>query len=343
VGSSSGMFDLSRRVWSDHILELCELDRGAFPEVVEAGTVVGGVTAEAAGETGLPAGTLVVVGGADTQLALVGIGVTRPGHFTIVGGSFWQHTLTIDEPLIDPGGRLRTLCHAQPGQWMIEGIGFYSGLTMRWFRDAFCADQKLEAQRNGHDVYDVLEREAATLPPGADGVVGIFSNVMDAKHWVHAAPAFVGFDIGRPDRSARAQCMRAIEESAAYVAYAHLRIVEQVADIEVETLSFTGGASKGRLWPRILADVLGREISISEVKESTALGAAIYAGVGAGLFDDAETAASAIARVAEAVTPDAQAHEAYAGLYERWRELYAGQLAFSEEGLTTPLWRAAGA
>lgn len=88
LGSSSGMFELAHRDWSDRVLEICGLDRSVFPELVEPGTVVGSVTARAAAETGLREGTPVVVGGADTQLALLGIGVTQPGRFTVVGGSF---------------------------------------------------------------------------------------------------------------------------------------------------------------------------------------------------------------------------------------------------------------
>ena len=118
--------------------------------MVEPGTVVGAVTAEAAAVTGLREGTPVIAGGADTQLGLVGIGITEPGAFTVVGGSFWQHTIILDRPLIDPGARLRTLCHTVPGRWMMEGIGFYCGIVMRWFRDAFCEREKARGRGGGH-------------------------------------------------------------------------------------------------------------------------------------------------------------------------------------------------
>ncbi len=142
LGSSSGMFELAERDWSDRVLELCGLDRSVFPTPVESGTVIGSVTSKAADETGLRSGTPVVTGGADTQLALLGLGVTDPGRFTIVGGSFWQHTLVLDEPLIDPKGRLRTLCHTVADRWMIEGIGFYCGIVMRWFQRRFLRPRK---------------------------------------------------------------------------------------------------------------------------------------------------------------------------------------------------------
>ena len=166
LGSSSGMFELARRDWSERILEICGLERAMFPPVVDPGSVIGTVTPSAAADTGLRAGTPVVCGGADTQLALAGLGFGDPGQVTIVGGTFWQHTVVLDDPLVDPKGRLRTLCHTVPDRWMMEGIGFYCGMVMRWFRDAFCELELEQARREGIDVYTVLERKAATRPPG---------------------------------------------------------------------------------------------------------------------------------------------------------------------------------
>jgi autoinducer 2 (AI-2) kinase len=342
LGSSSGMFDLEARAWSERILDLCGLEQELFPPVVESGTIVGEVTAGAARETGLNERTPVVVGGADTQLGLVGIGVVDPGRFTVVGGSFWQHTLVLDEPRIDSEARLRTLCHAVPGEWMMEGIGFYCGLTMRWFRDAFCESEKEQAAAEGRDVFALLEERAAEVPPGASGVLGIFSNLMEAKHWVHASPAFIGFDIVAPERSGKKECFRAIEEAAAYVSLGHLRIAGEVAGLDVDEVVFTGGASKGPLWTQILADVLGLPVRLPVVRESTALGAAIYAGLGAGLYNDVREVAARIVRFERTVEPNEVAHRAYGELYKQWLEVYAHSLALSETGAVRPLWRAAG-
>src|SRR5205085_894226 len=266
----------------------------------------------------------------------------QPGGFTVVGGSFWQSTVVLDEPLIDPQARLRTLCHSVPDRWMIEGIGFYCGIVMRWFRDAFCGLEKAEAERQGVDVYQVLERSAASLPPGSHGVFGIFSNLMQANRWVHASPAFVGFDVGNPERAGRKECFRAIEESAAYVARGHRAIVEEIAELEIGDAVLTGGAAKGELWPQIVADVLGMPVRVPVVKESTALGAAVYAGVGAGIFDDAGATADMLVRFERTYEPEAAATEAYDKLYDQWLELYRRSLELSEAGLVRPLWRAAG-
>src|SRR6202007_890465 len=187
-GSSSGMFSLARRTWSAQIAEICGISPDVLPEVADPGTVVGQVTAEAAGQTGLRVGTPVVAGGADTQLGLLGAGV-RAGEFTVLAGTFWQNTVLVDRPLIDPAVRLRTLCHVTPGEWMLEGIGFYCGMSMRWFRDAFCADLVTLAHSRGADPYELMERDAAAAPAG--GVVAIMSNVMNARRWVPASPVFL--------------------------------------------------------------------------------------------------------------------------------------------------------
>jgi autoinducer 2 (AI-2) kinase len=343
IGSSSGLFDLAARGWSSELLELVGVDPAIMPDVVEGGTPIGQVTREAAAETGLVEGTMVVAGGADTQLALLGIGRIDPGQATIVGGTFWQHTCVLDRPLIDPGMRLRTLCHSVSDRWMIEGIGFWSGLAMRWFRDAFCDSERAQALEEGVDPYVVMERAAMRVGPGANGVVGVFSNLMEARRWVHAAPSFMGFDISAPERAGRAECVRALEESGAYVSRGHLEIVAEVAGAGLEEIVFTGGAARGDLWPQILADVLGRPVHVPVEKESTALGAALLARVGARLDDDLGSALARVVRRERTFDPAPTAVERYGELYANWRELYARALDLSQAGLVQPMWKAAGA
>jgi autoinducer 2 (AI-2) kinase len=341
LGSSSGMFDLATRTWSPEILELLELDPALFPPVCESGTVIGAVTAAAAADTGIPAGTPVVAGGADTQLGLLGIGVRTPGRTTVVGGSFWQHTMLFSEPMIDPAARLRTLCHTVAGQWMVEGIGFYSGLTMRWFRDAFCAADKARAAQLGVDVYDLLAQDAAAVPPGANGVLGIFSNVMDAKRWIHASPGFVQFDLAAPERSGKNECFRAIQEAAAYVSRAHAGILAEISGVSPTEVVFTAGAARGRMWAQILADVLGVPAQIPVVKESSALGAAVCAGLGAGLYTSLADS-DRLVRFEYTAEPDPARAARYDELYAEWATAYAGLLEPASTGAVRPLWRASG-
>jgi autoinducer-2 kinase len=342
VGSSSNLFQLSKRTWSDDVIEWCGLPTEIFPEVKESGTRVGEVTENAAAETGFKAGTPVVVGGGDTQLALIGVGAVNPHDSTTIGGTFWQQTLVTERPIVDPKIRLRTLCHAVPDEWMTEGIGFLCGLTTRWFRDAFCEREKEIAAREGVDPYYLLEKQAEQVPPGANGVIPIFSDIMNAKRWIHASPSFIQFDINRPEESGRKECFRAIEESAAYVARGHLKILDSITRRETGSIVFCGGASKGFLWPQILSDVLGLKVKVPVVKESTALGAAICAGTGVGVFRNLKDAAERIVKWERTFEPDDSKHQLYLKLYDQWSKVYGYQLRMVGDGVVKSMFRAAG-
>jgi autoinducer 2 (AI-2) kinase len=340
-GSSSGMFSIADRRWSQSIPAMCGLPPGVLPPVVDPGTVVGEVSAAAAELTGLRQGTAVVAGGADTQLGLLGAGAVT-GEYTVVGGTFWQTTVLLPDPLIDPMARLRTLCHVMPGEWMLEGIGFYCGMSMRWFRDAFWETEVALARSRGTDPYELMEEAAASVPAGAGGVVAILADMMNAKRWVHASPSFLQFDLTDPVATGRGACVRAIEEAAAYVARGHRDIIDSLTGLRSEEVVFTGGAAKGRLWPQIMADVLGVPVQIPAVTESSALGAAICAGTGVGIYSSLDELRPSLRRRAAVFEPDQAVTAVYEDRYAAWREIYQRMLAISEEGILNPLWRAAG-
>jgi autoinducer-2 kinase len=341
-GSSSAMFSLADRTWSEEIARICGIDPSILPAVRDPGTVIGTVTGRAAEETGLRAGTPVVAGGADTQLGLLGAGA-RLNEYTVVAGTFWQNTILLDRPLVDPETRLRTLCHVIPGQWMLEGIGFYCGMSMRWFRDAFCQAEIAIASDRGIDPYAVMEESAAAVPPGSGGVLAIMSNLMNAQRWVHATPSFLGFDLSDPARSGRGACVRALEEAAAYVARGHRDIITELTGTEFTELVFTGGAAKGTLWPQIIADVTGLPVHVPVVTESSALGAAICAGVGTGIYGSLTDLEPSLRCRAATFEPCTDATGVYDERYATWRQVYQRMLSMCDDGIVSPLWRAAGA
>jgi autoinducer 2 (AI-2) kinase len=261
----------------------------------------------------------------------------------VLAGTFWQNTVLVDKPLIDPAIRLRTLCHVTPGEWMLEGIGFYCGMAMRWYRDAFCESEVAAARSRGVDPYVVMEAAAALIPPGSNGVYAILSNLMNARRWTHASPSFLQFDLGNPAGSGRAACIRAIEEAAAYVVRGHLDIICGLTATRPAELTFSGGAAKGALWPQIIADVLGLPVHVPGVTESSALGAALCAGKGAGIYASLTDLESELRKRAATFEPAPVAVSAYNNSYASWQQVYQRMLALSDDGLISPLWRAAGA
>jgi autoinducer 2 (AI-2) kinase len=342
VGSSSGMFDLRSRNWSAALIEMCHLPRHIYPPVHEPATEIGTVSKEAAESTGLKEGTPVITGGADTQLALLGTGNYKPGDWALVGGTFWQTALIWDSPLIDPFYRPRTLCHVSPDRWMTEGIGFLIGQQARWLRDAFCQEEVRYANEHVLDPYSVMEELGAKAPPGSNGVMGLFSDIHNSKSWKHASPSFVNFDIYNPHTSGKAECIRALWESAAYVAYGNLLVLEEISGTTPKEVTFCGGASKGFLWPQIVAHVFGVPVRVPIVKEATSLGCAMCVGIGTGLFKDYGQAVERWVHTERIFAPDARLHGVYLEHFTRWRAVFAKFMDIVNDGLLTPMWRAPG-
>ena len=342
-GGTSGLLSLTTRDWSDALIEKAGLDRSLFPRVVETGHIIGKVTPAAAAEMGLAPGTPVVAGGGDVQLGSIGLGVVHAGDAAILGGTFWQQVINIPADRVDPAMRVRITPAAIAGLNQAECISFFIGLSARWFRDALCGEEVREATAKGTDPYNLMEALAAQAPAGAYGVIPIFSDAMDFSRWYHAAPSFLNLSLD-PARCGKGVLFRALEENAAIVAAVNLERVREFADANATSpLVFAGGASKGKLWPQIVADVAGREIRIPVVREATSLGGAAAASVGIGLYRNLAEAAEAMVRWERSVEPNLANRAIYDDAKARWQIAYAAQKVLVDKGVTTAMWSAPGA
>ena len=341
-GSTSGLMDLGARDWSDALIGEAGLEREIFAPVIEPGTVLGGVSAAAAEETGLAAGTPFVAGGGDVQLGAVGLGVLAPGEAAILGGTFWQQIVNIPQGLVDESMRLRVNAAAPPDMNQAEAITFFVGLAARWFRDVFGTEEKRQAAAQGRDAYELLEDLAMQVPPGAHGIIPIFSDAMDFGNWYHAAPSFLNLSID-PQIASKGAMFRALQENAAIVAAENLARVAEFAGVDNGgPLVMAGGASKGRLWPQIVADVTGRPLRIPRVREATALGGACAAAAGIGQFATLGEAGESFVGWERDVTPNPDNRSLYDDARARWIKAYAAQKKLVDEGVTTSMWRAPG-
>src|SRR5207247_1446328 len=141
------------------------------------------------------------------------------------------------------------------------------------------------ADQGKSDPYVLMEALAESAPAGSNGVFALVSDVMNAKRWLQAPTTYTGLDATKPGHSGdsgRGLLIRATEESAAYTAHAHWEILKELSTNDPASLTFCGGASKGKLWPQILADVFGLPVRVPKEKEATSLGAALCALVGMG-------------------------------------------------------------
>jgi autoinducer 2 (AI-2) kinase len=226
---------------------------------------------------------------------------------------------------------------------MVEGIGFMTGLSLRWFRDAFCDSAKRVAAEKGLPVYDLLTELAATVPPGANGVTAIMASVMQSDNWYQASPTLLGFDFNDPDGCGIAAALRAILESAAYVSYSHRLELERLTGVRFDAIQFTGGGARGTLWPQIVADMMGLPVSIPQNRETTALGCAMLAAMGGGLFADLDEACAMRSPIERVVEPSAQRHAAYCDFHARWRKINDAMVELAQIGVTQPMWKPVGA
>ncbi len=119
-------------------------------------------------------------------------------------------------------------------------------------------------------------------------------------------------------------------------------LVSQLTGVKPSEIIFASGASKSTLWCQIVADVLGLPVHVPKVKEATALGGAILAGIGVGIYEDVETAAKRIVKIENTYHPNEENHAIYNHLYTNWREIYSAQLSLSDRKLTKHMWNAPG-
>jgi autoinducer 2 (AI-2) kinase len=338
---TTGMLDLATRNWRPELLDMAGLRADMLSPVAETGTLLGSVTAKAAEASGLQAGTPVGMGGGDVQLGTLGLGVVRAGQTAVLGGTFWQQVVNLPKPVTDPEMNIRINPHVIPGMAQAESISFFTGLTMRWFRDAFCSEEKLLSQRLGVDTYSLLEDMAARVPVGSWGVTPIFSDAMHFKTWYHAAPSFINLSID-PERCNKQTLFRALEENAAIVSACNLDLIAEFSGVRAKSLVFAGGGSKGKLWCQILSDVTGIPVKVPVVKEATALGCAIAAGVAAGVYSTLAETGESLVRWEREYQPNAANHEIYVLQKSNWQAVYADQLGLVDRQLTTSMWKAPG-
>lgn len=340
-GCTTGLFDIKKRFWDSDIARKVNLKNDIFPIVHESGNVIGSVTKEISELTGLSAATLVVAGGGDAQLGCIGAGVIHEGDAAIFGGSFWQYEYTTNQVAMDEQCRVRINCHAVPNTWQYEAIAFFPGLVMRWFRDSFCELERHIQDETGESIYTQMDHRARSIPAGSYGLQCIFSNKMDYLTWKHAAPSFINFKL-EPLKFNKVSFYRAIMENAAFVTKGNIELVNEITKTSPKSIIFAGGAAKSDLWCQIVSDVLNTPLTVPVVKESTALGAAICAGVGAKVYQDFNDAIAKVIQFEKTYHPNQENNLVYEDLYKKWKKIYKIQLDLADNGFTDHMWIAPG-
>ncbi|AGZ49501.1 NAD(P)-dependent oxidoreductase [Mycobacterium kansasii] len=313
------LFDVAHRDWAPDLAEELGIPRRLLPRLRPAGTHLGTVTRAAAELFGLRAGTPVAVGGADTQCAMLGAGAVTPGQVGAIGGTTVPVQLVLDRPVVDPDERLWTGCHVLADRWVLESNAGAMGEALDWFARILHPDA-------AHPVAHFLA-EAGLSEPGAAGILSTLgTGVMNARKLRLPTGTITLSHLSTAhDPHRRSHLERAVVDGMAYAVRANLEQLRDVAATQSSpaTFSLGGGMSRSAVFAQVLSDVLGVPVEVGATPESTALGAALCAGVAVGVFADLAEGAQRFRGQARAVLPDKQRARAYDEFYGGWQQLRA--------------------
>ncbi len=315
--------DLARGAWSedDAVVASYGLRRDQLVDLVPPGSVLGGVTEDAARATGLPVGLPVVATANDKAVEALGCGLTGRDQALVSLGTYVAPMVLGDVPLEpheEEAAGAWTNVASVPGRYLLEGGGVRRGMwTVSWLRDL--VGPGLLPGGTPEELEDVLNRAAADVPVGADGLLAVLDWLAPA-HEPWRRGAFVGLD----GRHGAAHLYRAVLEGLAMTVGGHLRTLVDGLDRDVRLVLLSGGGARSPLMRQVVADVTGLPVRAAlDDGSPAALGAAVCAAVGTGVHPGFDEAVAAMVAPGQTVQPDAAAARAYAGIARTHADLRA--------------------
>ena len=306
--SGTLLLDLKERGWSREIVDALEVPIEWLPRVHEAPAATGQVRADVASDLGLPAGVVVAAGGGDNAAAAVGNGVVRDGLVSCsigTSGVLFAHS---DVLSLDRSGRLHAFCHAVPERYHLMGVTLAAGASLRWWGEVV-----------GKPDYDELSELASHAPPGAEGLV--FLPYLTGERTPHMDPHARGAFVGLTSRHGLGHLTRAVMEGVAFSLRDSLEITIGLG-IKPNQIRATGGGARSAFWRQLLADVMSCPIVRTQADEGPAYGAALLAGVAAGVYPDVAEATAQISLRPEVCEPNPSTARRYQDYYAAYRDLY---------------------
>lgn len=321
VSDASGMqlLDIPNRCWSQEVCEKLDIDVSLLAKVYESPEITGYITEEIAALTGLCAGTPVVGGAGDNAAAAVGTGVVEDGKaFTTIGSSgvVFAHSSGVT---IDPEGRVHTFCCAVPGCWHVMGVTQGAGLSLKWYRDNFCGAEMQTAAGMGVDPYYLMDKQAERVPIGSNRL--LYLPYLMGERTPHLDPDCRGVFFGLSAIHTKYDMLRAVMEGVTFSQRDSVEVLRGMG-VSIGEMLACGGGGSSPLWRQMLADVYGCPVKTVVSKEGPALGVAILAGVGAGIYPSVAEGCRRVIKTNPAQQPVAENTARYEGFYKLYCSLY---------------------
>ena len=322
MASSTSLFDQNKLQWSDELIGLAGIDRDLLCDAKPAGTVVGVVHGAASEKTGLAKGTPVVLGGHDYSCGCLPTGAFVPNVILDVIGTWEMIVTTIDQPLLDT-----SLCdagalvdsHVVDGKWAIMAAAVAGDMT-EWFKVQFGYEEVKQAVDEKISEWHYLVKNASASPTGANGVLflphmsGSFCPVVDSE----STGAFVGLR----NVNTKADMFRAVIEGVNFQFKDIIDKLQVSLDKTADKIIAIGGPTRSDIWVQSKADITSMLVEIPEVAEPVTLGAAMLAGIGAGVYDNLAQAYEAVRKKTRIIEPNEKEHAKYVEIYQKYKKLY---------------------
>ena len=305
-GSYYGFMDLKTRSWDDSLLGFAGISEENLPQLVAPGTVVGSLGQSAAAATGLAPETKVVAAGSDASCCKLGAGVEGTGIASIYIGTAGVVGVIAERPVFD--NRLTCCPSALPGCWDADGLLLTAGSAYRWLREMLSSVPGASGALSFKD----LDAMAAQVSPGSEGVVVVphFAGAGTPLWNSDASGNIVGLRLSH----GAAHLARAVLEGVVFaLRHALDALGEHV--VPINSLQLTGGGGGSELWSQILADATGIPVSVPSSQQSTSLGAAMMAGVAAGVYSNHSEAINAMSNIERSFEPDPSNRAVYETAY----------------------------
>jgi xylulokinase len=317
------LFNPYSKQWSKEVCQRLDIPIEKLPPAYPCTDIIGEITPQASQETGLKAGTPVVICAGDVAVAQSGAGANQEGKVHLCIGTATWIGISTSKFRNDPEKPFWGLNHIDPKKYIIAGEMETGGGALMWFRDALCAAEKLQATETGESSYAMLSSMAEATPPGADKLIflpwlsGERAPVLDH----YARGGFIGISLSHT----KGHLVRAVMEGVAF----HLRWICEAMEkvgFHIESFNGIGGGCNSSLWVQIISDVTGRRINlVKNHLEAGAAGAALAVAVGLGIYASMDEVDQFI-EISRQVQPDVTRWKRYDALYQEYRQLYQALL-----------------
>jgi len=316
------LLDVKKRNWHRGLLGKLSIDSDLMPPVYESTEVTGLVSAAAAKLTGLKAGTPVVGGAGDQPAGAVGNGIVRSGIVSATMGTSGVVFAHSDAPVPNAEGNLQSFCHAVPGKWCVFGCMLSAGGSLQWLRDTLWSEQVKSLRNRKKDpgqLYPEIIKEAIDAQPGSEGL--LFLPYLTGERCPYPDPEARGAWVGLTVRHNRSHMIRACIEGITFGMRDQVELMRN-SGVKIAEVRASGGGAASTFWRQMQADMYKAKVVTINTQEGGALGVALLAAVGTGLYASVPEACKAAIRVTTTLQQNRNDVRAYDKLYPTYQSLY---------------------